>query len=84
MIHVSVPCDGGDSWDYNVHSGLLRHEQSDKCLKVTRTPLKLWLKPCNSQDTEQRWFFSEFDDQGVFISDDDEDDQEEATPRTDL
>ena len=79
--HVElVQCDGQDHWDYNVHNGLLRHEESDLCLKVTRSPLKLWLKPCNSQDTEQRWFFTEFDDQGVFISEE----EDESTPRSDL
>merc|ERR1712216_722773 len=67
--HVElVPCDPSkDSWDYSPHSGLLKHEQSAKCLKVTRTPLKLWLKECNSRDTEQKWFWSNFDDEGLFL-----------------
>ena len=87
--NISVPCDGQDSWDYNPHTAALKHEQSGKCLKVTRSPLKLWLKECNSKDTEQKWYWSNFDDDGVFLSDEDEDDDEpnnndSNTPRTDL
>eukprot|EP00092_Neocalanus_flemingeri_P057783 GFUD01068747.1.p1 GENE.GFUD01068747.1~~GFUD01068747.1.p1 ORF type:complete len:529 (+),score=152.63 GFUD01068747.1:378-1964(+) len=62
-----VPCDGGDTWDYNPRSALLKHEESKLCLKVTRTPLKLWLKPCNMQDTEQKWYFTNFDEEGLFV-----------------
>ena len=35
------------------------------CLKVTRSPLKLWLLPCNPGDTEQKWFFTNFDEEGI-------------------
>jgi hypothetical protein len=34
-------------------------------LKVTRTPLKLWLVECNSGDTEQKWFFTNYDEEGI-------------------
>jgi len=65
--HVElVPCDGKDTWDYNPRSALLKHEESGLCLKVTRTPLKLWLKSCNMQDTEQKWYFTNFDEEGLF------------------
>jgi len=86
--HVElVPCDPSkDSWDYSPHSGLLKHEQSAKCLKVTRTPLKLWLKECNSRDTEQKWFWSNFDDEGLFLGEDEnpEAEADSSTHRTDL
>ena len=54
--------------------------------QVTRTPLKLWLKECNSRDTEQKWFWSNFDDEGLFLgeSDDTEVEADPSTPRTDL
>ena len=29
--------------------------------QVTRTPLKLWLKPCKAEDPEQRWFFTQYE-----------------------
>ena len=28
---------------------------------MTRTPLKLWLKPCKAEDPEQRWFFTQYE-----------------------
>ena len=87
IITFAVKCDPSqDSWDYSPHSGLLKHEQSGKCLKVTRTPLKLWLKDCNSRDTEQKWFWSNFDDEGLFLgeSEDTEAEADLSTPRTDL
>ena len=35
IITFAVRCDPSqDSWDYSPHSGLLKHEQSGKCLKV--------------------------------------------------
>ena len=55
--------------------------------QVTRSPLKLWLKECNSRDTEQKWFWSNFDDEGLFLGEDQELEAEVAdpsTPRTDL
>jgi len=88
--HVElVECDPArDSWDYSPHTGLLRHEQAGKCLKVTRTPLKLWLKECNSRDTEQKWHWTHFDDDGLFLSVNEEQKDGEKddnnTPRTDL
>merc|ERR1719483_1953766 len=64
--HVElVSCEEKDTWDYDPRTGLLKHEQSDMCLKVTRSPLKLWLKPCSVQDTEQRWFFTRWEDDGI-------------------
>ena len=79
-LSITVECDGGDTWDYSPHSALLRHQQSNLCLKVTRTPLKLWLKECNQQDKEQKWYFTNYDDQGLFNTAR----PESNTPRTDL
>lgn len=80
-----VPCDGEDSWDYNPHTAALKHEQSGKCLKVTRHPLKLWLKECDSKDTEQKWFWTNYDEDGVFLNqEDDSNADDHSTPRTDL
>ena len=89
MLCCAVECDPArDSWDYSPHTGLLRHEQAGKCLKVTRTPLKLWLKECNSRDTEQKWHWTHFDDDGLFLSVNEEqkdaDKDNNNTPRTDL
>jgi len=65
--HVElVPCDGKDTWDYNPKSGHLTHRESEKCLRVTRTPLKLWLVSCNVQDPEQKWYFTNYDQGGLF------------------
>ena len=61
-----MECDGRDTWDYSPHSALLRHRQSNLCLKVTRSPLKLWLVECSQQDKEQKWYFTNYDDQGLF------------------
>ena len=79
-LFIAVHCDGGDTWSYSPHSALLRHQQSNLCLKVTRSPLKLWLKECNQQDKEQKWYFTNYDDQGLF----DTARPESNTPRTDL
>ena len=89
VLCCAVECDPArDSWDYSPHTGLLRHEQAGKCLKVTRTPLKLWLKECNSRDTEQKWHWTHFDDDGLFLSVNEEqkdgDKDNNNTPRTDL
>ena len=79
-LFIAVHCDGGDTWNYSPHSALLRHQQSNLCLKVTRSPLKLWLKECNQQDKEQKWYFTNYDDQGLFNTAR----PESNTPRTDL
>ena len=40
----AVPCDPSrDSWDYSPHTGLLKHAQSAKCLKVDVIPLLFFL-----------------------------------------
>lgn len=79
-----MACDGEDSWDYSPHSALLRHRQADLCLQVTRTPLKLWLVKCDQRDTTQRWHFTNFDDEGLFVKTGDTGHTEATTPRTDL
>jgi len=64
--HVElVPCEEGDTWDYDPRSGLMKHEASDRCLRVTRTPLKLWLTRCDKSETEQKWYFTRWDDEGI-------------------
>ena len=79
-----MPCDGADSWDYNVHTALLKHKQSNLCLRVTRTPLKLWLEKCDQRNSEQKWYFSNYDDHGLFIADGEEEEATDTTPRTEL
>ena len=78
---IAVPCDGEDTWAYNPHSGLLRHKESHRCLRVTRTPLKLWLVECDQRDSLQKWYFTNFDDQGLFVS---QEAAQDTTARTDL
>jgi len=70
--HVELgPCEDPNlppeymSWDYDSKSGLLKHRHSGLCLKVTRTPLKLWLKPCRGEDPDQRWFFTQYEEEGL-------------------
>ena len=73
-----VSCDGADLWNYEPRTGALQHLDSGNCLKVTRTPLLLWLVPCNSMDTEQKWYFTNYDEEGIpKVSDDDEYDDDD-------
>ena len=48
---------------------------------MTRTPLKLWLLECNPGDTEQKWFFTNYDEEGIphrsFSGLEDEEEEEE-------
>ena len=30
-----------------------------------RSPLKLWLSPCNHSDTEQKWYFTNYEEEGI-------------------
>jgi len=53
------------TWDYDPREGLLKHNHSGLCLKVTYPPLKLWLKPCNAMDDEQKWFFTNYEEEGI-------------------
>jgi len=64
--HVElVPCFTEDTWTYDPRLAQLEHDQTGLCLKVTRQPLKLWLEPCNKGDTEQKWFFTNYDENGI-------------------
>jgi len=63
-----IPCEDADIWKYDPRSGLLEHFDSGSCLKVTRNPLKLWLVACNKMDTEQKWFFTNYDEDGLHNS----------------
>ena len=44
-----------------------------------RSPLKLWLLPCNNADTEQKFYFTNYDEDGIppILEDDLEDELEE-------
>ena len=65
--HVElVSCDSQtDFWTYDPRLALLQHTHTGLCLKVTRSPLKLWLQPCNNADTEQKWYFTNYDEDGI-------------------
>jgi len=64
--HVElVPCEEADKWDYDPSSGLLMHSSSERCLMVTRTPLKLWLSRCDPKEKQQQWFFTKWDSEGI-------------------
>ena len=52
-------------WSYDPRLALLQHSHTGLCLKVTRQPLKLWLQPCNHADTEQKWYFTNFEEEGI-------------------
>jgi len=58
-------CDTQDIWTYDPRLALLEHMPTGKCLKVTRSPLKLWLVVCNHSDTEQKWYFTNYDEEGI-------------------
>jgi len=60
-----VDCDDADLWNYDPRTGALQELESGMCLKVTRDPLKLWLVKCKTTDTEQRWYFTHYDDEGI-------------------
>ena len=34
-------------------------------LVLFRHPLKLWLVPCSKSDTEQKWYFTNYDEDGI-------------------
>jgi len=77
------------TWDYDPRTGLMKHDHSGLCLKVTRTPLKLWLKPCKMEDTEQRWYFTNYEDEGIVererrIEAESWDDEEQELRKTEL
>ena len=38
---------------------------SHECIKVTRHPLKLWLVDCDKSDTEQKWYFTSYNEDGI-------------------
>lgn len=64
--HVEmVPCDTEDLWNYDPRLALLEHLPTGQCLRVTRSPLKLWLVPCNYSDTQQKWYFTNYDEDGI-------------------
>ena len=54
-----------DIWGYDPRDANLHHLDSDLCLKVTRSPLKLWLVKCNRADTEQKWYFTHYAEEGI-------------------
>eukprot|EP00088_Acartia_fossae_P014334 TRINITY_DN17664_c0_g1_i2.p1 TRINITY_DN17664_c0_g1~~TRINITY_DN17664_c0_g1_i2.p1 ORF type:complete len:593 (+),score=94.71 TRINITY_DN17664_c0_g1_i2:2-1780(+) len=60
-----VECENADVWSYDPRDANLRHVESDTCIKVTRQPLKLWLVPCNRFDTEQKWYFTNYAEEGI-------------------
>ena len=48
-------------------------------MSFNRSPLKLWLLPCNNADTEQKFYFTNYDEDGIppILEDDLEDELEE-------
>ena len=34
-------------------------------MSFNRSPLKLWLQPCNNADTEQKFYFTNYDEDGI-------------------
>jgi len=60
-----VECDTDDIWNYDARTGQLQHVPSGSCLRVTRTPLKLWLVTCRPGDTEQQWWFTNYNEEGI-------------------
>ena len=43
---------------------------------LCRTPLQLWLVECNKADTQQKWFFTNFEENGIPDIGESEDDEE--------
>jgi len=60
-----VPCHSQDTWEYDPRKAMLMHQPSGKCLRVTRSPLKLWLVDCLDNDTQQKWYFTNYDNEGL-------------------
>jgi len=69
-------CGQEPGWDYDPRLALLQHRLSGLCLRVTRTPLQLWLVECNKADTQQKWFFTNFEENGIPDIGESEDDEE--------
>ena len=64
--HIELmDCEEAGLWSYEPRTGALQLLETGECLKVTRTPLKLWLVPCSPTDTEQKWFFTHYDEEGI-------------------
>ena len=83
--HVElVSCDSDtDVWRYDPRLATLHHLHTGLCLKVTRYPLKLWLQPCDKADTEQKWYFTNFDEDGIppLLEEDIYEEEDEGEPR---
>jgi len=67
-------CERADRWEYDPRRAMLIHQPSGNCIRVTRTPLKLWLMPCELSDTQQKWYFTKYQDE-----EDEEDDEDEPS-----
>jgi len=72
-----VECDDADLFSYEPRTGAIQHFDSGLCVKVTRSPLKIWLVACNAMDTEQKWFFTNFDEDGIPRLQEQEEEEEE-------
>ena len=50
-----------------------------------RSPLKLWLLPCNNADTEQKFYFTNYDEEGIppLLEEDMEEELEKELEETD-
>jgi len=59
-----VPCETADRWSYDPRLALLTHQPTNNCLRVTREPLLLWLVPCEPSDTQQKWYFTIYQEEG--------------------
>jgi len=68
-----VPCDTDDIWAYNPQTGQLQHAPSGSCLRVTRSPLQLYLETCRPGATEQQWWFTNYDESGWHSNSEEED-----------
>jgi polypeptide N-acetylgalactosaminyltransferase len=79
-----IECDNADIWSYDARDASLRHSDTDMCLKVTREPLLLWLVKCNRADTEQKWYFTNYEEEGIppykEVEEDYDDTDEESGP----
>ena len=41
-----------------------------------RSPLKLWLEKCDNSDTQQKWYFTNYDEEGIPAVTDQEEEEE--------
>ena len=54
-----------DRLEVHFEGNILWKYCNNEYVKVTRHPLKLWLVDCDKSDTEQKWYFTNYNEDGI-------------------